>query len=190
MRLVGAVLMVLLSLSAVLNAVNWVQQISLANQTRIQDLCVLDNYVVAVGYFGNDTFLFDVKGFIALLDKDTGEVVTIRKGVTSSLIRCLTIEDKIYAFSHDEVYIFDEDLNLLRKIGLPPNLRAVAYDGRYVYLAYDEYDYRSRRWMFSVEKRTPNMDLISSNKLAFSTFSYIEDIDINPRTGDIWVVGH
>jgi len=190
MRLVGAVLMVLLGLSAVLNAVNWVQQISLANRTLIQDLCVLDKYVVAVGYFGNDTFLFDAKSFIALLDKDTGKVVTIRKGDANLFIRCLTIEDKIYAFSLREVFIFDEDLNLLKRISLTPNLNTVAYDGKHIYLAYSEYEYRSSTWTLSIEKRTPNLELISSKKYTFSTYGSINDIDINPRTGDIWAVGH
>jgi len=195
MRLVLLLTLVALAiaLSASAQSVNWVQYI---NPTDSGDsalgVCLFGDHLAVVGEA-------DDRDFVALLDRNTSKVVKMWVGERGSFYNCLSIGDRLYAVGDKGVYIFDSELNVVKKVVTEWVPRAVTFDGSYLYIAgivYRDIDGDGdSEWIWRIEKRTLDLDLVAYREYyrgwnkTYGYHSDAYDIAINPATGELWVVG-
>jgi len=181
------------ALGASAQSVNWVQYINPTNGSDwAYGVCTFGDYLAVVGEANR-------QNFVALLDRATGEVVKMWVGERGSLYDCLSVGDRLYAVGKGGAYIFDKELNVVKKVKIDWVPRAVTFDGSYLYLAGDigrDVDGDSdSEWIWRIEKRTLDLDLVAYREYyrewekVYIYHSSAFDVAINPFTNDIWVVG-
>jgi len=173
--------------------VHWVQYINPTNGYDFAfGVCVFGEYLAVAGT-ANDRY------FVALLDRATGEVVKTWEGEYGWFYNCLSVGDRLYAVGSNEIYTFDRELNVVKKVETRWFPKAIYFDGSHLYIAgniredvdgdgrYDE--------VWRIEKRTLDLDLVNYREFyrewdkAYGYVSYAHDITINPVTGELWIVG-
>jgi len=211
--MVPLLLLMLAALAATVVAfalyINWVQYIKLSNEDdsvrnggdKAYGVCLFKDYLAVVGGA-------NLNPFVALLDRSTGEVVKTRIGKSGKFLNCLSIGDKLYVVKISNylwhgVYVFDEELNVLKKARFNGVPYAISFDGSYLYLAgYMRKDVNEDGLgdeIWRIEKRTLDLGLVNYRKF-YMLKSYREcawdslsleayDIAVNPATGDLWAVG-
>jgi len=190
--------------------INWVQYIKLSNEDdsvrnggdKAYGVCLFKDYLAVVGEANLDPF-------VALLDRSTGEVVKTRIGKSGEFLNCLSIGDKLYVVKISNylwhgVYVFDGELNVLKKARFNGVPYAISFDGSYIYLAgYMRKDVNEDGLaddIWRIEKRTLDLGLVNYRKFymlklyrecAWDSLSLeAYDIAVNPVTGDLWAVGN
>jgi len=180
-----------IALGASAQSINWVQYINPTDRNdRAFGVCTFGDYLATYGRF-----------FATLLDRATGEVVkTWRSEEYNDFYNCLSVGDRLYVVGEYKIYIFDRELNVVKRVETYWVPRAVTFDGSYLYLAgYLEKDMNGDGvddGIWRIEKRTLDLDLVAYREFykewdrTYSYLSYANDIAINPATGELWVVGH
>jgi len=185
--------------------IKWVRYI---NPTYKDDhafgTCIFGGYIAVVG-------IADRYPYIVLLNRDSGEIVRewIDEEPGSFYYNCISIGDKLYVVGwtgsvrgvvRGVIYVFDENLNIVDRVMNNESYSSVSayvsivYDGSYIYIGGEIYedvnDDEENDYLWLVEKRTVDLDLVSSRKIYLIPESgFLSDIDVNSVTGDIWVVG-
>jgi len=167
--------------------IKWVQYVKPSKMhDNGRSVCILGDYVAVVGSAGGDEFL-------ALLDRETGEVARTWKGNIGVLTNCLSFGNRLYVTSEEFVYIFDETLNITDKaVG---RYTSVTSNGRQIYLGTvyreDVGGDSEEKLIFRIEKRDSELNLVGYKHFYFKSwiYSYVYDLAINPATGDVWAVG-
>jgi len=188
-----ALLVLAIAPGAVAQSVNWVQYINPTDRDDVAyGVCVIGDYLAVVGKA-------DGQGFVALLDRATGEVVKMWVGERGWLFNCLSVGDRLYAVGKSGVYIFNEELVVLKQVEADWIPVAISFDGSYLYLAggieKDVDGDGDSEWLWRIEKRTLDLDLVTYREFyrewddVYRDFSIIYDIAMNPATGELWTVG-
>jgi len=177
--------------------VNWVKYLKFSEGSDEPcTTCLFGDYVAVLGAVG---LFHEGRASVVLLDRNTGEIVKMWRSEASVLSNplhdCLSVGNMLYVVgSIDEagvVYIFDEDLHVLKKIkGSSHTLfSSIACDGKYLYVGGMFSEGRVTSWY--IEKRTLDLELIKSKKLCGRDwfFSSISKIAVNPFSGEVWTVG-
>jgi len=188
--------------------INWVQYIRPATKDNdARGVCLFKDYLAVVGE-ANEHY------FVALLDKATGKVVKTWKGEDGYFLNCLSIGDRLYAvgkpYLADEggIYMFDEELNVLKRVKTDWAPLSLSSDGDYLYFA--GYARRglngdgSYEYVWRIEKTTLDLSVVASREVYKEFIIYkkwerrrksaylslgASDIAVNPVTGDLWAVG-
>jgi len=180
-------------------SVNWVQYINPSNDKDFAyGVCTFGEYLAVAGRANFHHH------FVALLDRNTGKVVTTWIGEFGYFINCLSEGDKLYVVGYGRIYTFNKDLSIVEKVELDLDPVAISSDGSYLYLAggigrdVDGDGRLDRIWR--IEKRTLDLDLVAYRELykEFQTYKtwervrknpYLDldvyDLALNPATGDI-----
>jgi len=177
--------------------VKWVQHI---NPTSREDYgygtCLFGNYLVVAGRAGDSPFL-------ALLDRESGEVVKTWSRGSGWFDNCIAVGDKLYVVGYvkegDEdyqIYVFDRNLNVLNRVQVTlAGLNDVVYQGGYFYTG-------GRTWknitgdvymvVGYIEKRASDLSLVASREIYDANWWYgiTVNVGVNPVTGDVWAVGY
>jgi len=169
--------------------VNWVRYLKLSEGNDLASgTCFFGDYVAVVGSADNWPS-------VVLLDRDTGEVVKTWRGEFLGYFSdCLSVGDTLYAVGVNEekgyIYAFDKNLRVIKGVstiitGYPHC--SISYDGEYLYTLgrIDEDDSEAS----CIEKRTLNLKLIRHKELDRSTRIKINNIGVNPATGELWAIG-
>jgi len=192
--LVIAMLAVALCASA--QFVNWVQYINPTNERdRAYGVCLFGEYLAVVGEAeGTPRYRY----VVALLNRTTGEVKTWVSEY-GGFYNCLSVGDRLYVVEYKGVYIFDTELNVVKRVETDWYPQVVTFDGSYLYLAgfilrdVDGDGDGERIWR--IEKRTLDLDLVAYREFyrewdkTYDYFSEANDIAVNPATGELWAVG-
>jgi len=192
--LVIAVLAVALCASA--QSVNWVQYINPTNERdRAYGVCLFGEYLAVVGEAeGTPRYRY----VVALLNRTTGKVKTWVSEY-GGFYNCLSVGDRLYVVGDTGVYIFDTELNVVKRVETDWHPRAVTFDGSYLYITglisrdVDGDGDGERIWR--IEKRTLDLDLVAYREFyrewdkTYDYFSEANDIAVNPATGELWAVG-
>jgi len=180
--------------------------------------CVLGDYIAVVGAVrvthDEKNEILSSRPYVALLRKSDGTIV--KEWIGNELgffFNCISIDGKLYAFGFTidlvkarkardyfgPIYVFDAGLNIIAKITGEDFVAysSLAYDGRSLYIGgfgdedVDRDGKKENVWL--VEKRDPvSLSLIASKKIYLSSWKggAIEDIGVDPSTGNIWAVGY
>jgi len=184
--------------------IKWVRYIDPTDKDDyVRGTCIFRGYIAVVGYIVYTLSLANITlhPYIVLIDR--GEIVREWIGEEiGGFVNCVSIEDKLYVVgwsARGAIYVFDEDLNIVKTANSMNNYTgytSIIYDGSYIYIGgqtlYRDIDgdgYGEEIWV--VEKRTIDLDLVSSREIYLSPwkFGLLTDIDVNPVVGDIWAVG-
>jgi len=177
--------------------IKWVKYI---NPTNIIDFafgtCVFRGYIAVVG-------IADHYPYIVLLDRDSGDIV--REwigGEIGGFYNCVSIGDKLYVVGtlspRGVIYVFDENLNIVKTANSINNYtgyKSIIYDGSYIYIggesSKDVNNDGNIEYIWLIEKRTVDLNLVSFKEIYLDSWKggFLLDMDVNPVTGDIWVVG-
>jgi len=203
-------LLALLAATVVASAlfINWVQYIRPAAKGNDgRGVCLFKDYLAVVG--GADEHYF-----VALLNKATGRVAKAWKGEHGVFLNCLSVGDRLYAVggpylaSEGGIYMFDEELNVVKRVKTNWAPLSLTFDGSYLYFAgYARNDVNGdgrAEVVWRIEKTTPDLSVVASREVykEFSIYKrwkrvykndYLSleayDIAVNPVTGDLWAVG-
>jgi len=170
--------------------VNWVKYI---NPTEGIDLasgtCLFGDYVAIVGFANQSSY-----PFVVLLNKSTGNIEKTWRGESPGwFISCLSVGDALYAVGLERInedcqgiiYVFDKNLNVVKKVQCAECFSSIAYDGEYFYIG----GIIGNFWC--IEKRTIDLDLVKYTKVRAKSWVYgeIVDVGVNPATDEVWAVG-
>jgi len=166
----SSILLVLAALATALGAsaqfINWVQYVN-PTQPQLEPgttfVFVFDDNAYSVCLFGRYVAVVgESPQFVALLDKESGQIVKMWRGEPNHLRDCVTIGDWLYVVGNElgteVMYIFDKDLNVVKKIlsdyGSTAPYSSVVYDGEYLYLGGATHVESVEFSVWEVEKRS------------------------------------
>jgi len=190
------VLALVLLLSAVASAqVKWVKHI---NPTSGVDYgygtCLFGNYLVVVGEA-------DGSPFLALLDRESGEVVKTWSRGSGEFTNCVAVGDRLYVVGYVEeqdgyyqIYVFDKNLKVIYKVQVYNAVPVdIVYQGGYFYIGGVKAENISGQYkpVWYIEKRTPDLSLVVSREIYDANWEsgVVYNIGVNPVTEDVWAVG-
>jgi len=190
------ILAFVLLLSPMVSAqVKWAQHI---NPTSGIDYgygtCLFGNYLVVVGSAGDSPFL-------ALLDRENGNVVKTWSRGSGAFTNCVAVGDKLYVVGnvkegdwYYQIYVFDKNLNVLIRVGVYAGFEDIVYQGGYFYIGGRTWKYfgGQYRLVWYIEKRTSDLSLVAYREIYDVNWedSDVLNIGVNPVTGDVWAVGY
>jgi len=190
------ILAFVLLLSPMVSAqVKWAQHI---NPTSGIDYgygtCLFGNYLVVVGSAGDSPFL-------ALLDRENGNVVKTWSRGSGAFTNCVTVGDKLYVVGnvkegdwYYQIYVFDKNLNVLIRVGVYAGFEDIVYQGGYFYIGGRTWKYfgGQYRLVWYIEKRTSDLSLVAYREIYDVNWedSDVYNVGVNPVTGDMWAVGY
>jgi len=191
------VLAFVLLLSAVASAqVKWAQHINPTNGIdRGIGTCLFGNYLVVVGSAGGSPFL-------ALLDRESGEVVKTWSRGNGWFINCIAVGDSLYVVGYVEerdgyyqIYVFDKNLNVINRVQVNnAGLRDIIYQGGYFYISGYKWENIGGQYkaVWYIEKRTPYLSLVAYREIYDNNWEDSDEynVGVNPVTGDVWAVGY
>jgi len=154
-----ALLVLAIAPGTVAQSVNWVQYINPTDRDDVaHGVCMIGDCLAVVGKA-------DDQDFVALLDRANGEVVKTWVGGGGRLINCLSVGGRLYAVGKGGVYIFNEELVVLKQVEADWIPVAISFDGSYLYLAggieKDVDGDGESEWLWRIEKRTLDLDLVA-----------------------------
>ncbi|WP_193322783.1 hypothetical protein [Pyrobaculum calidifontis] len=191
------VLAFLLLLSAVASAqIKWAKHINpTSGIDKGYGTCLFGNYLVIVGRAGDSPFL-------ALLDRESGEVVKMWSRGSGWFINCIAVGDSLYAAGYVEerdeyyqIYVFDRNLNVINRVQVNnAGLRDIIYWDGYFYIGgYVWKDFGGQyKPVWYIEKRAPDLSLVAYREIYDANWedSDVYNVGVNPVTGDVWAVGY
>jgi len=163
-------LVFVLLLSAVaLAQVKWVKHI---NPTSGEDYgygtCLFGDYLVVVGEAGGSPFL-------ALLDRESGEVVKTWSEGSGRFINCVAVGDELYVVGRAwevgvvyRIYVFDSNLDVLNRVQVNNvSIGYIVYQDGYFYIGGAKWGNVGGQFrpVWYVEKRASDLSLVAYREI-------------------------
>ncbi|ADM27352.1 hypothetical protein Igag_0516 [Ignisphaera aggregans DSM 17230] len=167
-------------------SVRWIRYIAVPPLNSLLSICIFSNYVVAIGYVNVKTYHIPTfypapdNPYIVFINRYTGRVekTWIDTSLEGEFIDCVALGDKLYVIGGVGLYVFDKNLNIVKKADVK-GLKIFS-DGEYIYI-----DTHSH-----IEKRSPDLELLNAiHEYDIQGFlSCILETSINSAVGDIWII--
>jgi len=177
--------------------INWVRNVNLGIVDKAYGICQFGNNIAVTGL-----------GIVILLDKNTGDIFKLIDADSDiNFINCVSVGDKLYVVGTDTVSflgvntvfrgaiaVYDKSLQLSKQIKSPSTAYiSIAYKDNYLYIvgakSKDIDNDNKNEVILLVEKRDTNLNLVNSKEIDDWPLSFATDVEINPATGKIWIVG-
>jgi len=175
----------------------WLSLLDLpCSSVKLYGGCLYRDYLAVVGEC-------DTRGLVALISKDSGDVVGSWVGRRSTLTTCLAAGDLLAAAGVGQLYLFDEQLKVLKSLSPETSYRCAASDGQHIYLAGKKSSElvlvpQGRRLevrelkgtIVYIERWTSRLEPVSRRKLYFPQFlgPWPEDLAVGTPTGTLWLL--
>jgi len=167
--------------------INWILYVKpfQVKECVLYSTCLFKDYVIAVGEA-------DSRPFMVIINKDSGNILRTWKGAERGYFaRCSSVEDRLYVAGNriengyrGIIYLFNEDFNLVKKEDSKYyKYSSIAFNGQHLYLG------GSGTSIWYTERRDLDLTLVDIQKLHTAEDNALHNIEINPVTGELWVVG-
>jgi len=177
--------------------INWIRNVNLGIVDKAYGICQFGNNIAVTGL-----------GTVILLDKNTGDIFKVIDADSDiNFINCVSVSDKLYVVGTDAVSflgvntefrgaiaVYDKSLQLSKQIKSPSTAYiSIAYKDNYLYIvgakSKDIDNDNKNEVILLVEKRDTNLNLVNSKEIDDWSLSFATNVEINPATGKIWIVG-